>query len=260
MSMLITIFFALYFFLFLLFTVAVLYFLTFVLDLFGRKNLSRKLASNIASLWARIILRSCGAKVEVCGLENLPQTNNLCFVSNHQSNADILLILGFIPRGMGFVAKMELAKVPLLNLGMKKINCIFLDRKNIRQAVAAISRGADNIKAGIPMVIFPEGKRSKERKMNKFLAGSLKIALLSGAVIVPLTIDGTYKLLEEKGRINPSTVKLTIHPAIDAGSLSSEEKKKLHQILWETIASPLGQNKATETSSREGRERSPGKL
>ncbi|NLX90923.1 MAG: 1-acyl-sn-glycerol-3-phosphate acyltransferase [Firmicutes bacterium] len=260
MSLLITIFFALFFFLFLLFTVAVLYVLTFFLDLFGRKNLSRKLASKIASLWARILLRSCGTKVEVRGLENLPRTNNLCFVSNHQSHIDILLILGFIPKGMGFIAKVELLKVPLLNLGMKKINCIFLDRKNIRQAVTAINRGADNIKAGIPMVIFPEGKRSKERKMNKFLPGSLKMALLSGAVIVPLTVDGTYKVLEEKYRINPSTVRLTIHPAIDTAELSPEEKKKLHHTLWETIASPLGQNKATETSSREGTARSPEKL
>jgi len=186
-----------------------------------------------------MVLWGARTKIEIHGLEKLPDTDKLCFVSNHQSYADIPLILGFIPKKTGFVAKIELLKIPLLSFGMKTINCVFLDRKNVRQAFASIKQGAENIRAGIPMVIFPEGTRSKTKEMGRFLAGSLKMALLSQATVVPLTVDGTYKVLEEKNRIAPATVKLYIHHPIDISKLAPEEKKKLHQLLWEIIASPL---------------------
>lgn len=239
MSLIHTLFFALYFFLLLVLSVAALYFLKVFLHPFVRKELYGRLVMQIVSRWGRMVLWGARTKIEIHGLEKLPDTDKLCFVSNHQSYTDIPLILGFIPKNIGFVAKIELLKIPLLSFGMKTINCVFLDRKNARLALASINRGAENIRAGIPMVIFPEGTRSKKKEMNKFLAGSLKMALLSEATIVPLTIDGTYKVLEQKGRITPATVKLYIHPPIDISKLAPEEKKKLPQLLREIIASPL---------------------
>jgi len=239
LSLIHTLFFALYFFLLLVLFVASLYFLKIFLHLLGRKELYGRLVMKIVSRWGRMVLWGSRTKIEIHGLEKLPDTDKLCFVSNHQSYADIPLILGFIPKNTGFVAKIELLKIPLLSFGMKTINCVFLDRRNVRQAFASINQGAENIRAGIPMVIFPEGTRSKKKEMSKFLAGSLKMALLSDATVVPLTVDGSYKALEEKGKIAPATVKLYIHPPIDLSKLSREEKKKLPQILWEIIASSL---------------------
>jgi len=76
--------------------------------------------------------------------------------------------------------------------------------------------------------------------MRPFKSGSLKLAIRSKASIVPITIDGSYKLREERrGLITPASVKLTVHPAIDAASLEDDDTKKLAERLWEIINSAL---------------------
>ena len=78
------------------------------------------------------------------------------------------------------------------------------------------------------MVIFPEGTRSKGKPIEEFKSGSFKLATKSNCTIVPLTINGTYKLLEQNNnKIKAAPVELVIHPAIDVSSLSDEDYKKI---------------------------------
>lgn len=214
------------------------------LRLFGPPGSEHRWFHWISHPWGKALLWGSGAQVELVGLENLPQTNNMCFVSNHQGYADIGIIIGYIPRDMVFLAKSELAKVPILGLQMKTLGCIFIERGNTRQGLEAIGQSIKKIEEGTPVVLFPEGTRSRSRQMARFMPGSLKMATRSKAVIVPLTIDGAYKLLEETGRINPHKVRLTIHPPIDVKELSPEEFNKLPDTLWNIINSALEQEKA----------------
>ena len=97
-----------------------------------------------------------------------------------------------------------------------------------------------NLKAGRSLVIFPEGTRSKSGLMNPFKEGSFKLATRSGASIVPVTIDGSYRLLEgNHGRIRPGTVRLTIHPPLAAGDWASGDKAALAESVQRIIASAL---------------------
>ncbi|NDL66174.1 lysophospholipid acyltransferase family protein [Anaerotalea alkaliphila] len=189
-------------------------------------------------IWARLMVGMTGSTVEVEGTERLP-VGNVLFVSNHQSNFDIPLLLGYVPKLKGFVAKVELKKLPVVNRWMEALDCIFLDRQNLRQSLAAIQLGIGKLKAGRSLVVFPEGTRSKGPEMGTFKKGSLKLAVKSGVPVVPVTIDGTYRLLEEKGRIQKAHVRVTIHPPLLVGGMTAEEKESLVERVFDIVKGPL---------------------
>lgn len=208
--------------------------------IFKLKKVRRRYLSFVAGAWARNQIWATGGKVTITGMENIPEHNSVCYVSNHQGVFDIPLIMGYISKTVGFIAKKELRYIPILGTWMKEAGCIFINRSSFRESIGVIKQGVENIKQGYPMVIFPEGTRSKSNKMSPFKSGSLKLAIRSKASIVPITIDGSYQLREEHGGfITPASVKLTVHPPIDAGTLGDDDTKKLAQRLWNIINSAL---------------------
>jgi 1-acyl-sn-glycerol-3-phosphate acyltransferase len=210
------------------------------MQLFRLKKIKRAYLSCLAGFWARSIVWATGARVTIHGKENIPGHNCICYVSNHQSVFDIPLIMGYVSNTVGFIAKKELRYIPILGTWILEAGCVFINRKSPRESIEVIKRGVENIKRGFPMVIFPEGTRSKSNTMRPFKSGSLKLAIRSKAPIIPITIDGSYKLREEHGGlIAPASVKLTVHPAIDAASLDGDDTKKLAEHLWKIINSAL---------------------
>ncbi|MGC8764259.1 MAG: lysophospholipid acyltransferase family protein [Brevinematia bacterium] len=194
--------------------------------IFRAKDGWEKLLTKTASLWARLVVYGTGSSVEVVGLEKIPERNVL-FVSNHQSYFDIPVVLGFLRRLIGFMAKIELKKIPVLSFWIKKIHCVFIDRKKLREAGRFIDEGVKNLQSGFNMLIFPEGTRSKSSKMKNFKPGSFRLAFESGVPIVPLTINHSYKIFEEKGRISRAKVKIIVHDPVYPESFSSDEKVKI---------------------------------
>ncbi len=212
----------------------------FILSIPGLGKVKEGYVLAITTAWAKYVLLSGGAKIEVRGLENLPEERNICIVANHQSYYDIPVIMAVIPRIVGFVAKKELRYMPFISTWMKQIGCVFLDRKNPRQALATFDEGAEQIKSGRAKLIFPEGTRSRGGAMGAFKPGALKLAFKADAVIVPVTLDGTYRLLEEKGKISPARATVTIHPPISAASRSREEQKAVAEQVADQLASAIG--------------------
>jgi len=189
--------------------------------------------------WARYVIRIAGGTVEVVGQDLIPADTAVVFIGNHQGNMDIPLLLGFIDKPKAFISKIEILKVPILSGWMKLMQCTFMDRKDMRQSVRAMHEAVETVKKGYSLVIFPEGTRSKGGPVGEFKAGSFKLALKSGVPIVPLTIDGSWRLLEEKGRLQDATIKLTIHPAILTSNLTREETAALPEKVCEIIMSAL---------------------
>lgn len=206
--------------------------LTITNNIEGKKEYIHK----VTHLWAKFVLKIAGAKVNVIGLENLPKDETVLFVSNHESNFDIPLLLGAIDIPKGFIAKKELEKWPFISAWMKSINCIFMDRDNIRKSAESIVEGINLLKSGYSMVIFPSGTRSKGKSIDQFKNGSFKLATKSKCTIVPLTINGTYKLLEENNNmVKGATIELVIHPPIHVANLSKDELEKLPETVHSTI-------------------------
>ncbi len=210
-----------------------------VLLFFGLKRAAYAYSFFLKALWGKSLLYVAGVKVNVIGEEHVPESDSVCFVSNHQGMADILVITAFTPKVVGFIAKKELKKMPIINLWMVINHCIFIDRGNMRQAARAINRGADYIRRGYPLVLFPEGTRSRGPSMGRFKRGSIKLALKSNAAIVPITVNGTYKLFEEQNQIRKGTVTLKFHKPIDASTLSPKERRELPDRLAHIIEGGL---------------------
>ncbi|MBU7006854.1 lysophospholipid acyltransferase family protein [Phosphitispora fastidiosa] len=208
-----------------------------VFGLLGMKDAQHKCGHYVAYYWGRILLSAAAVKVEIQGLENVPAEGSVVFVGNHQSNFDIFVLLGCINKSKSFLAKVELAKIPIVHSWMQKMKCVFIDRGNMRQSIKAIQRCIEVIKEGQSMVIFPEGTRSKGPDMGEFKKGSLRVAEKSGAPVVPVAISGTYRIMEaNNGRISPVAVTVKIAPPIIYDSLSKEEQGNIHTILRDTIA------------------------
>ena len=120
---------------------------------------------------------------------------------------------------------------------MSAIGCIFINRSDRRAAVEVIRRGAEQISSGQPMIIFPEGTRSRGPQLGRFKHGSLKLPLRAGATIVPVSISGSYKMLEQTGKIRPAQVRVTIHPPLLASAFDKDQTAELSRQLTESIGS-----------------------
>lgn len=211
------------------------------LDKEGKIKERDEMVAPLVMDWARYMVSVTGktTTVEVTGEENIPQDTAVVFIGNHQGYFDIPLLLGYVNKPKAFVSKIEVLKVPILSSWMRYMQCTFLDRKNPRQSVKAMSEAVANVKKGYSLVIFPEGTRSKGGPVKEFKPGSFKLAFKSGVPIVPVTIDGTWKLFEEKKKLQPASIKLTIHPAISTANLSKEELALIPPKVQEIVSSVL---------------------
>lgn len=215
------------------------YLLYLVMGLFNKKAQYNILHKSTA-IWGRHMVGLSGSKVNLIGAEKLPE-GNVLYVGNHQSYYDIPLLLGHLPKYKAFVAKIELAKAPLLSLWMKTMGCLFLDRGNLKQSLKVILQGIEQLKSGETLVIFPEGTRSKSYTMGEFKKGSLKLGIKANVPIVPFTIDGSFKMFEEKNTPTKSEVTILIHDPIYPADLNKEEQNNLSATVRDIIIEPIRQ-------------------
>ncbi|WP_425806277.1 lysophospholipid acyltransferase family protein [Desulfitobacterium sp. Sab5] len=210
------------------------------LDNIGETTEHDRITAKTARKWALSLLKLAGVTVSVTGQEKIAGQSPVLFVSNHQGNFDIPILLGHIDQPKAFIAKIELLKLPMIRTWMKHMKCVFIDRTNARQSLKVINQAADYLKEGYSMVIFPEGTRSKSRNLGEFKAGSLKLAAKAGVPIVPIAIDGSYKIMEQNGfRIKPAHVKITVFDPIATVGLSKEETAKLPEKVRGIIQQAL---------------------
>ena len=196
--------------------------------------------TEVARYFARTIFNCTGSTVEMRGLENIPEERTVLFVCNHQGNFDMGVILGYIDKPKGYIAKDGVDKLPIVRRWMHDMDCVFMHREDIKKAAKAISQGVELLKSGWSMLVFPEGRRSKSNEMGPFKHGSFKLATKSKVPIVPVTIDGTYKIMEANNSfIRPAHVIVTIHPIVETADLNSEELKNLPTKVQNIIASAL---------------------
>ena len=207
---------------------------------FGMKDRETAWVLRVTGAWARSMIRAAGATVAVRGLDNIPGDGRYCIIANHQGGFDIPLLIGIMPVSVGFIAKKELRYIPVLSTWMKAINCVFLDRSNRRTAAASIKQAVEQVKNGEPLIIFPEGTRSRSREMGTFKSGSMKVPIRARVAILPVTIDGSYLLKEaNSGLIQPASVTVTVHEPIDAGAYRNDQTQELNERVTQTIAAPL---------------------
>lgn len=216
-----------YLILYLILTIPVL----FVEWIIGKFNPGLKDRSSKAIVgWGfRCIKRLAGTDLIVRGLENIPQDTAVLYVGNHRSYFDVVLTLSVFPRVTGYVAKLEMRKWPLLNLWMKNIHCLFLDRDNIKEGLKTILKGAEEVKRGISLCIFPEGTRNKVNDtFLPFHDGSFKIAEKGGVPVIPMVVVNSAGVFEDHlPKVRKAKVVIEFQPPIYINQLDKEVKRNL---------------------------------
>ena len=192
--------------------------------------------------WSRGILKVTGVTLTVEGLENIPKEGPCVFVGNHRSYYDIPLLLASLDKPHGILAKEELGKIPLLNRWMKLLGCVFVQRDDLRASVRALNDATAIVESGRSFVIFPEGTRYKgeEGGAGEFKNGAFRIAVKTGAPVVPVAITGARALFENNGnRCHPGRVHICILPPIHTAGMSKAEQKQLPEAVRQTILAKL---------------------
>lgn len=206
-----------------------------VLLIVGKFNpMAKKRASLAIVSWAfNVVSFISGVKRTVIGEENVPKDQAVLYVGNHRSIFDIVLCYPRVPNPTGFIAKKEVLKVPLLNIWMIYLDCLFLDRSDIRKGLEMVLTAIDKVKNGISVFIYPEGTRNKtDEPLGEFHKGSFKIAQKSGCPIVPVVVNHSRDILENHFPfIKSAHVTIEYCKPIIIKDLEKEDQKNIDQYV-----------------------------
>lgn len=219
---------------------SILFFIPYyTLRVFASKRTVNRFIYLLSTAWARFILGVNGVSYTVHGEENLPQSyDGLAVISNHQGSFDIPIYVSCLPFSVGFIAKHELKKLPIISVWMIALDCVFINRKKLRESSRKINeRIHQNGKN--PIFIFPEGTRSKGPQMLPFKPGSLKLLFNERADILPVTISGSYKCMELHGNVKSEHAHVYYHPVLQSRNYDIDDFDTFNADLQRIIASPL---------------------
>ena len=177
------------------------------------------------SSWSKFTLLVFGVKVKVRGMENISPDGAYIFVTNHASMFDIPAIMSVLPR-VRIMFKKELSYVPLWGWALKWGHHIMVDRAKGSEAMKSLNRAAEAIKTGGSVILFAEGTRTRDGKMLPFKRGAFTLAAKSGVPIVPITINGSFKILPKSSLdIRPSPIELLMDKPIDTSCIATREEE-----------------------------------
>lgn len=191
-----------------------------------------------ARTWSWLILKTSGIRVRVEGLEHVHHGGTAIYCVNHQSAMDIPILFVKLPVQFRFVAKRSLFNLPFMGWHLRRSGHIPVDRDRPQQAMKSMKKVAQEIRKGKSVMLFPEGHRSRNGQLLPFKAGSFYIAILSGVPIVPITINGTPRVLKpDTYHVRAGQTEMIVHPAVPTQGLTLHDVDALSQRVRNIIAS-----------------------
>ena len=193
-----------------------------------------------ARAWARVVLFLSGVRLVVHGLAYLEKDRRYVLCANHQSYMDIPVLLASLPFQFRFVAKKELFQIPFLGWYLRKAGHYPVDRENPVAAMRALGPSVDQIREGVPVVFFPEGRISRDGGIAPFKSGAFSIGQRSGAEIVPITIHGTRIVLQPGSKcVHGGRVVVTIDSPVASNTmLPSRAAIQVREIILSRFLAP----------------------
>lgn len=186
--------------------------------------------------WSHNVMKMFGTELVVHGKENLPKEGPIVYVGNHQGYADIIAYCSALNTiQFGYIAKDMLSKIPFYGVWILRIRSVFIKRDDPRASLKAIDEGIDLINKGFSLMIFPEGTRSLGPEPGEFKRGAFKLAIKPGVPIIPVSLNGSYKMYEETGVLKGTRIDVMIHPAVQTKGLSKKEEKELCAEVEKTV-------------------------
>ncbi|MDR1331309.1 MAG: 1-acyl-sn-glycerol-3-phosphate acyltransferase [Tannerella sp.] len=179
-------------------------------------------------LWSRLTCCLALCPVRVRGREALDRKQSYVFVANHQSAFDIFMIYGFLGVPVKWMLRRGIAKIPFVGAACRSAGFIFVDHSSPQAARRSIAEAKSSLQNGVSLTIFPEGSRSRDGRMGHFHKGAFLVALSQRLPVVPITINGAFKVLP-KGRltVRPHRMEMVIHAPVRIDENVQDEKNGL---------------------------------
>jgi 1-acyl-sn-glycerol-3-phosphate acyltransferase len=187
--------------------------------------------------WSKDNLWLSRARVEIEGLENVDGGGPMIFVANHSGLHDILSLAAHLPLQFRWIAKKSLFSVPFMGWHMRRSGYIPIDREHPRNAAKSIIEAAGEIAGGVNAIAFPEGTRSRTGQLGAFHSGAFALALRAGVPLVPVTLDGSSRVIVPKTlEVNPGTViRIKIDRPIDLSTYAKNDKRRLMEDTFQVM-------------------------
>lgn len=148
-----------------------------------------------SSAWSKLIMKTIFSPVTVTGLVNIDTSKPHVYAVNHGSALDIPVLYANLPFQFRIAFKKELLSYPVVGWQLKRSGQVCIDQQNPSHSVSSIRAALKGLKAGLPLVIFPEGGRTPDGEIKPFLSGAFFLAIKAQVDVVPVALVGTYELL-----------------------------------------------------------------
>ncbi len=159
-----------------------------------------------------------GVRVKVKRSPLVKQKSSYVFVANHQGAYDIFSTYGFLGYQYKFMMRKGLSKIPFLGWAARAVGHIMVDTKSQGGIKATVAQAKEKLEGGVSLIVFPEGRRTDTGKMGPFKSGAFKLAVEFGLPLVPVTIDGSYRVMPRSTfNVTPGTIYITVHDPIEPG-------------------------------------------
>jgi 1-acyl-sn-glycerol-3-phosphate acyltransferase len=197
-----------------------------------------------AIYWAGIngvmfFVRAVGVRVRVVGKERIPAGTCL-FVANHTSSADAPAVVGAIPRRIAILLKKSLFRYPIVGAAFLAAGFIPVNRGERDSALESLDKAIESLKAGQSFLIYPEGTRSPDGRLQDFKKGAVVMAIKSGVPIVPVACSGAHRVMEKRSlEIHPGEILVEFLDPVDPGEFDYERRDDLNRKVHDALAAGL---------------------
>lgn len=192
-----------------------------------------------AHIWARICCALTLVRVRVSGRDNIDPHTSYVFVANHQGAYDIFAIYGFLNHNFKWMMKKGLRKIPAVGGACAIAGHIFVDNSSPAAIRQTMDKAERTLQGGMSLVVFPEGSRTFTGKMKPFHKGAFQLAMEFHLPVVPVTIDGAFKVMPRTAKIPRwGTIDITIHPPVKAPADEADRRRVIEES-YEAVRSAL---------------------
>lgn len=203
---------------------------------------SGRASHRVVAFWSGLLLKLFGMPVMVSGLGRLDLSRPRIYAANHLSALDIPVLYRYLPFTFRIVAHRLVFRVPLVGWQLRASGQLMIDPDSVALARRALRNAIATVRAGTPLVIFPEGERSPTGKMLPFRRGAFYIAVETGADVVPVAILGTYEALPiGSAHLRPRALRLIIGDPIPTAGYTRKDLPLLAERTQAAVAEMLRQ-------------------
>jgi len=195
------------------------------------------LQHKIARAWAKTTVRISLSRLTIVGAENLKKAPVAVYAANHTSYMDTPVLFAALPFQFRILAKQQLWKVPFIGWHLDRSGQIPVDISTQRSAVSSLGAGVRALKAGMPLVVFPEGGRTVTGHPQDFQSGAAFLAIRAQVPLVPMALVGVYGLLPIHTRqFHPRPLKLIVGEPIDTANYTTRQIDQLNNRLRDEVS------------------------